>query len=596
MVETLNPPKAPKYQADPRLLEARVKLAAHLGLPPDDITITIGPKDKGPNSYSTPLESTSSTPDAPTEEVHITIHKQGLDIEPDRIREELRNSLAQVKPIADVAQMVPEVKLATKLVADLKEATKGTKFNQKLFEWPGFSTEVAKHHVSVNDYALEDVRSRAYGIEMNLRFPVAHNGENTESMQKFSEVTKGRFEAIREILTDRVLKYDGENLAHRGLNGEETSHIKNQIKATGNQDEKLIGDKIDATLAEIKQKIRPTTPNVKPMKWSDIKKELEAKGPIEAAVVAKLDANIQASEKLVRKQMAELKFNIASHNNRLSVTIRSPEQEAAYKEAEKTDHMYRDPAEGADALRNSNPLTSLVVGLSRESIPATDTTPEISPQLHKALGRSFLFDKNKNPIPDFALIAGRKDIQAAIATEMMKVLPEHPERKDQFAAMLNSNIFKQHELWHGSSIGQADTAKPYPFFEKVAGENDTVDISFSVRKDADPAKNQLKHLIEGLAGHVQTPPAAQAPAAAPVPVAPAAQAPVAAPAQAAPAPVQAAAPVTPEQTEAERQNRADVYKNIARDIISLHKAKNPDQSWVNRAQDESKDQGRPGPG
>jgi phosphopantetheinyl transferase (holo-ACP synthase) len=539
MVETLTPPTAntPKYQADPRLLEARMKLAHHLGLPPDNVTITIGPKDKSAGS----LDLGSSTPDAPTEEVHITIHKQGLDIEPDRLREELRTALAQVKPIADVAQMVPEVKLATKLATDLKEATKGTKFNQKLLEWPGFNPEMHKHGVTVNDYAIEDVRSKPYGIELNLRFPSENRGDQADTMQKFSEVTKGRIEAIREILVERVVKYDRENLTKRGLNAEEISHVTEAAKAEGKNEEQ-----------------------------------------IKEALAAKLEANIKASEAQVREQFTKLQFNVSTHNSRITVSIRSPEQAAAYTEAEKSDRGFRDP-ENADALRNSNPLTSLTVGLTRDSTPATDTTPEISPQLHKALARSILFDKNKNPIPDFEQIAGRKDIQIAIAKEMMRVLPEHPEREAQFRAMLSSNIFKQHELWHGSSIGQADTAKPYPRFEKVVGENDTVDLTLTVRRDADPAKNQLKHLIEGLANHT-TPSVAPAPVAvAPTPAAeqPKAETPAVA---AAPAPVAVQQPQPQAPAEAPAAP-ANVYQNIARDIMNLQAQRQPQpgQNWVDRS-------------
>lgn len=522
MVETLAP-KTPKYQQDDRILKARVALAAKLGVPPDDVTITIG-REKAPEStyhYASSGEIMSG--DSPnTEEVSITIHKPGFDLEQDRVREEIRATLAQLAPLADVAQMVPEVKLATKLKKDLLEATAGTNFKQEYLKWPGFDEEMHKKGISIPDHAVEDVRSKAYGVELNLRFPSDDKGDQAAAMQKFAELTRGRTEAIKGILLDRVLKYNAENITARGLNEQEAQAAVAAGQATG-------------------------------------------KSPDEAKAQALVD-KIRASEDKIRADFAKLKINVVTHRNRLEVEIRSPEQEAAYKKAEESAQgSWKDP-DNADELRNTNPLTSLIVGLTTQPVPATDTKPEQAPQLHKALARSILFDKDKNPIPDFVKVAGRKDIQIAIAKEMMRILPQHPDKEPKFREILNSQLFKEHELWHGSEIGKADVAKPYPQFEKVAGENDTVKLTLSVHKDADPSKNKVKQLIEGLASLSAT----AAPAPAPQPQAPTAPQ------------AQQQAPAAP-QPQATAEAGGDVYKDIARRIIEAHKAQQH-ANWQSRTE------------
>lgn len=521
--------ETPKYQQDPRLLQARVNLARHLGLAPDDVTISIGHKeteDRFVHRINSP-----SDPEAPTEDIVITIHKPGYDIEPERLKEELRAQLAQLPPLSDVAQMVPEVEEARTLVAELKRATAGTSFDQKLLEWPGFDPETHKKGTHINDYALEQVRANAYGVEIDFNFPADEGSRKKATLENFAEVTRGRTDAIKDILLERLRKYNAHNIMERGLNAEERSHLTQQ--AEGKTPEQVE----DMEKAALKQKIA-------------------------------------ASEALLTEELAKLEINIRTERNRIVAELRSPEQAAAHKEAKEHNREWDDPS-NADELRNTNPLTSLIVGLTSEPTPATDDKPEKSPQLHKALARAFLFDKDKNPVPDFVEVAGRKDIQTALVKEMTKVLKDHPEKGAEFQKIIASDLFKNHNLWHGSSIGEADVAKPYPRFEKTKGENDTVSITFPVRKDANPDKNQLKRLIEGLAGIAPEGPQQQ-PAPAPVPqerVYPL-------------QPQEEPAPAT-QQAATQQQPGSDdnPYRSIARDIITLHQQRTQG-GWGNRTREE----------
>ena len=178
--------------------------------------------------------------------------------------------------------------------------------------------------------------------------------------------------------------------------------------------------------------------------------------------------------------------NTTPEGGNIQVALRSPRQIEALKESKEGEWM--EPA-NPDELRATNPLHLLKAAV----IPATDTTPEIQPQLNRALGRSFFFGKDKKPIPEFIKIAGSGDIKIAIAKEMMNVLPQHPEKMEAFKQIINSDLFKNHSSWHGAK--NAGDALPEPEFDRVVGQNDVVQITLT-RKPNEP--DPVKTLLDGV--------------------------------------------------------------------------------------------------
>lgn len=438
----------PSYQPDPRLEQARAAIAERLGVPAAEVMVSVG---------RIPSDQIRSILPEGAQELVIRVHKLGLDLEKDRITDEIRGKLAQIPVLAENAQMVSEKQVAPELLAKLRDATAGTNFNPSLFEWPGFKPDIIGRGFEIGDYALQNVLDNAYGVTLNLHFPHATGESPAAAVERFAELTKGRVKGgIQEILTDRVLKYARINLTKRGLNGEEADKVKQGLPK---------GKSLDEALANA------------------------------------LEDKIKLVESKIRSDMGKLQITINTDRDNLQVALRSPEQTAAYNKAEPRmrDHTFGDAPPNADELRSTNPLTSRIVGLTTETIPATDEKPAEQPQLHKALARSFLFDKNKNTAPDALQIFGRSDMKAALIKEIhLRVLPKHPEKKAQLEAILDSELFKNHDLWY-SAPGKAGMSNSEPVFDRVAGNNDTMEISFTFRTDKDPQKNKLLQVVSGLA-------------------------------------------------------------------------------------------------
>lgn len=435
----------PTYQPDPRLAQARDVIAKKLGLSTNDVTVKVGRDKKSDNDHISFVDRVRSNDS--TEDLIITIHKEGLSLERPRLAEEIRTALATLQPLADNVQMEPEEKQVEKLLADLKAATAGTNFNPKLLEWPGFKPEVLTNGWEISDYAAQNIENNAYGVTMNLHFSHAKDENPAAAIERFSEITKGRLVGIKEILLARVTKYARANITERGLNEQEAQIAK-------------------------------------------------AAGPTPEAGIAKaLEEKIQKAELKIREDLGKLIIAVNTQDDNLVVTMRSPEQAAAY---EKTDTFARwqEPT-NADDLRNTNPLTSRIIGLTTMSTPATDKKPEVQPQLHKALARSFLFDKDKNTAPDALQIFGRNDIKAALIKEIvLRVIPKNPEKKDVLEKLLNSELFKNQGSWHNAP-GKVGMSKVSPQLNPLG--NDTLEMSLSLTIDKDPAKNQLLQVVDGLA-------------------------------------------------------------------------------------------------
>ena len=457
------PATVPAYQPDPRLEQARDAIANQLGILPSEVTVKIGRNPDSNKDNRIIYDDSRNASPGDTEELIITIHRPGLDLERPRFIEEIRSSLAGLDPLANVVQMTPTEKVAEKLLGDLKTATEGTNFDQKLLdEWPGFNPESLRNGRVVPNYSLQNVELSPYGVTATLNFPQEKGVDHTADMERFAEVTKGRVEQIREIQLTRVLKYTRQNLTERGLNAQEVDLAEAQAKTTGMQPE-------DAKAQALENKI-------------------------------------QLAETKVREDFAKLQISVNlnknEYNGGLMITMRSPEQQAAYDAApaEARDLRWTTPPTNADELSSTNPLTNPLVSLTTSVVPATESTPEKQPQLNKVIARSVLFDKDKNIAPDAIKLFGRNDIKSAIIKELKnKVLPAHPDKTAALQEVLDSDLFKNHEAWHPQP-GTAGAAKPEPVFGKPANTNDVVEMSITLHHDKDPEKNQLLQLINGLAG------------------------------------------------------------------------------------------------
>jgi hypothetical protein len=453
-------------------------IAYHLGVPPDNVTVKIGrnAQDEGLNG-SRNRRRRHHQEGVETEELIVTVHKPGVDLEEPRLKAEIRAKLAELKPLADNALMVPLDQLALRLKANIEEVTKDTNFNKDLLKWKGFDPNIinAGRGHEVGDYALQNVRSNSYGIWLNLHFGHANGEDVSKEVKEFSDITMGRLEAIRQILIARTIKYAKLNLLQKPLNAQEMQQVEAKAKAQGM-------DVKDVAAMTIQEKA-------------------------------------QALETKIRADFADLKIEVstdpAAHEN-LVVTMRSKAQAEAY-EANKADPN-RDteyaalppepanfpksnpPVSYPDYLLNSNPLTSLEVGLTKVAKPATDTTPEVQPQLHKTLARGLLFDQEKNLAPGAMRVLGRNDIKAAIIKELMlRVLPKHPEKKDEIVTkIINSEIFKNHGSWHATP-GTVGSGRLEPEISRLGSNNDTLEFAFTLRTDKEPAKNQLLQVVEALA-------------------------------------------------------------------------------------------------
>ncbi len=242
---------------------------------------------------------------------------------------------------------------------------------------------------------------------------------------------------------------------------------------------------VEKVLADFKQRL----PEIKALLTDRVVKYTE----INLKAAGKNEAEIKTALEKVHADMAKLE--IAAHqdsghlNGRVAVTIRSPEQAVALAANVKTMDEYNPKdLDNAEALRATNPLHNL-----KDLITEKDPHP----QLHKALARSFFFDKAKKPVAIFPLIAGRMDLKTAFAKEFACILPEHPDKKEAFDKILGSEIFKERNL-------------PTPELIKDSKTHDTIEMRLSL------TEKQLASMLEGLTA-LSTPIAAPAAVTAPAP-------------------------------------------------------------------------------
>lgn len=182
------------------------------------------------------------------------------------------------------------------------------------------------------------------------------------------------------------------------------------------------------------------------------------------ATAGKTSEEIAAAEEKTRADMARLEIHVNTQDEfGVRVTMRSPEQSAVVAANGGKVDRYSGNPDNADALRASNPLHQLTSSLTEAE---REANPNASAQLPKAVARAFLFAGEK-AADEFALLAGRRDIQTAIAKELAKAITGHPEQAPLLQEILASNLFKNHSDWHqteGSALSEPtivrDATKP----------------------------------------------------------------------------------------------------------------------------------------
>lgn len=232
---------------------------------------------------------------------------------------------------------------------------------------------------------------------------------------------------------------------------------------------------------------------IKEVLTARVLKNLEIKLKGEGKPQAEIDAGLAKA----KADMAQIiiKANVDDRwENGVRITMRSPEQ--AKQAAGKQNPDYAQ-ADNGIALRAENPLSLL-------DDKITDKNPH--PALQKSLARALFYDKDKKIRPEMINFMGSMDMKAALAKEFFRLQQANPEKAEDFAKVLKSELFKIHDV----DQKKPDAGAPGATIEVVAGKNDVVLVKLPL------ARKDLKATLEAMGG-VQ---AAVAPAA--VPAAPAA--------------------------------------------------------------------------
>ncbi len=227
---------------------------------------------------------------------------------------------------------------------------------------------------------------------------------------------------------------------------------------------------------EVEASIKKSLPSIKATLTDTtikyITQNLQHEGKPEAEIAQEIEKARAGMEKL------DISVNLAS-DTRISVTIRSPEQEAAIKN--------NDHSQGDDTLRASNPLHEL-----SETVLERDkqNNPDASSQLKKAVSRAFLFGGDDKI---FSIIAGRRDIANAIAKEAKK----NPDKQDEFNEILNSSLFKKHDRnWFSDQTKEAGRAPATPVFIIHPDKPDTIELRIN-----EISQEKLRPIIEAIANY-----------------------------------------------------------------------------------------------
>ncbi len=216
-------------------------------------------------------------------------------------------------------------------------------------------------------------------------------------------------------------------------------------------------------------------------------KNLEIKLKAEGKAQPEIDTTL-AKAKADMGQVI-IKANVDDRwDNGVRITIRSPEQ--AKEAAGKQNPDYAQSDNGV-ALRAGNPLSEL-------DSKVTDKNPH--PALQKSLARALFHDKEKKVRPEMISFMGSMDIKAALGKEFARLGKAHPEKVEEFNAILKSELFKI----HGVDQKVADAGAPNASMDIVAGKNDVVQVRMPV------IRKELEATLQAMANEKQAPQSAVA--------------------------------------------------------------------------------------
>lgn len=451
------------YQPDPLIKQAEAKIAAQLGLKPEEVTISRDPlvKEAEHRHFARAVgESDTKPTKREAVDLYVTIHKPGLDVREVESTQQVRTGLSRFQSISNVVQMTP-IEVETKNALDaLKRATEGTSFNKKLLENFNFDPEIAKEGRTHN-HLMDYPRISSYGADFRLRVE-AHKGEDvTKKTNDIAEYfKKDGGAAFKAKLGGRVAKYEAENFV----------------------------------LAKIEErKLAKTQENVTKI-GEEFKKEIDA---LKAKAV-------EGVSKLV------VHTNTNAEHGTLEVSVSSVEQNAA---KEKNKEWRYHEAENADALKATNPLHLL----STKEIPATETEPRKEPQIYRALGRAL------QDIPHYTEVAGIVDMRNLIGKEMARIynteLKDKPQQQQLLLKVAKSPIFLEHHSHWSHHAQQVGDAPSEPKFRRIEHKNDLLEVQLTLTRipgQKDPVASMLENIVhEKVADHTAQPPVAPSQPAAP---------------------------------------------------------------------------------
>jgi hypothetical protein len=289
------------------------------------------------------------------------------------------------------------------------------------------------------------------------------------------------------------------------------------------------------------------------------------------------EADTEAEKTALKEKVKNLEVLVDSDGkfgSRVTIQIMTKEQLAASRDEE--GHPKAIAPEKVAELAKDNPLNALKNG-------EKELDKDNPPHLQKALARSFLFAGEKaNDI--FPQIAGKDDMRRAIIKSLMKLkaaaLQQQPDAPLAKAvdAFLDDDVFKDVSRWNSPASERETLKTPINFTKNggLAGSDGAPDEKGTMRFVVSVPTDKLPEIIDQIANQKDIQPPQQATQPQP-PTAPAQQEP-------AQAQQQPDAMTNMAQQAAQAEN-PDAYKNIARDIIALHKARQQQggQSWEDRA-------------
>jgi len=187
------------------------------------------------------------------------------------------------------------------------------------------------------------------------------------------------------------------------------------------------------------------------------------------------EPEIEAGIAKLREDIDALEITINRDSRGVVFSIRSPEQKKYHEEHQGED--IRIEPDNNDALIATNPLQFQLKSMVTEAEKAEN--PNASPQLHKALSRAFLYGGGEKAMELFPMVAGRRDMVAALQKEAKKVIAEHPEKAEAFKEIIDSPIFDKQSPF--ADLEDAGVAPAKAKFYKTP-DDPTVKLVMSVEK------------------------------------------------------------------------------------------------------------------